>query len=146
MVSIVNSNPSTAYCVPGKHLQVKEFGLTTSNQGQQPSQHCTSAPALSGRSSNHGLRSARAIAGTAHQQLYPSSAIPTSLNQEQLARKQNVTAASLLVGTAELQKLDGMEKKKQQENTQQKGKEISTEKREMEMKQSVCLLQGPKRC
>lgn len=32
MVSIVNSNPPTAYCVPGKHLQVKEFGLTTSNQ------------------------------------------------------------------------------------------------------------------
>lgn len=128
MVSIVNSNPSAAYCVPGKHLQVKEFGLTTSNQGQQPSQHCTSAPALSGRSSNHGLRSARAIAGTAHQQLYPSSAIPTSLNQEQLARKQNVTAASLLVGTAELQKLDGMEKKNNRRILNRKGKKSALRK------------------
>lgn len=32
MVSILKSNPSAAYCDLGKHLQVKEYGLTRSKQ------------------------------------------------------------------------------------------------------------------
>lgn len=119
-------------------------------EGQQPSLHCTSTLAFSGRSSSRGLSSARVRAGTAHNQLYSASTIVKP--RARLARKQNHSiAVSLHCRTAKARWHGEGGKKNQDkttkgENSQQKGKEISTENREMEMKQSVCLLQGPKRC